>query len=77
MAAQPEPQEESVIEKVERVLTPEEYQLRNDWCLTVPATWRWHRSLAYLCTPVRNAWSESEKSYIQYFLSGKKRRKKK
>ena len=27
MAAQPEPQEESVIEKVERVLTPEEYQL--------------------------------------------------
>lgn len=27
VAAQPEPQEESVIEKVERVLTPEEYQL--------------------------------------------------
>ena len=27
VAAQPEPQEESVIEKVERILTPEEYQL--------------------------------------------------
>ena len=27
VVAQPEPQEESVIEKVERVLTPEEYQL--------------------------------------------------
>ena len=72
VAAQPEPQEESVIEKVERVLTPEEYQLLKRLVFDRASHWRWHRSLAYLCTPVRNAWSESEKSYIQYFLSEKR-----
>lgn len=71
VAAQPEPQEESVIEKVERVLTPEEYQLLKRLVFDRASHLEVAQEFAYLCTPVRNAWSESGLSSIRYFLSEK------
>lgn len=72
VAAQPEPQEESVIEKVERVLTPEEYQLLKRLVFDRASHLEVAQEFGISVYASQKRWSESEKSYIQYFLSEKR-----
>ena len=75
VAAQPEPQGESVIEILERYLRRKSSGSSNGWCLTVLDTSRLHRSLVFPSTPARSGWKGSGRSCMLYFQSGKGGRK--
>ena len=75
VVAQPEPQEESVIEILERVLTPEEFRLLKRLVFDRASHQQVAQEFAFLFTPARSAWSGSGTSCIRYSPSGRGGRK--